>query len=322
MIAMHARRQSPCEEEDAYTRVPSALQPVGHATALQFLTGKTVGLAYLPHGASYAVITAAAKRVYGVLEGMLHFREASLSVTSASIINVVLRLRGGKGGFGQALKAKGKHSSQKTTSFDACKNLQGQRIRHQRQLEAMKKWAQGEDDADDQTLLASGGMLSHNDVHKQKLKNARLLEKYSKDTTAEEAAKRKRDETEQYVRSGMASLSSAALSLSDDAKDAVLRGARKRKGDMTCPEAHPLVILTVGRKGDNTTGFDFNICDECDEEIKGSVYRCGTCDYDICDGCRSLSNAPTAAPQKEEPKKKRAKKPTAFDHGLDDSSED
>lgn len=52
--------------------------------------------------------------------------------TQASIINLSLsgRLLGGKGGFGSMLRAQGgRMNAQKTTNFEACRDLQGRRIR-------------------------------------------------------------------------------------------------------------------------------------------------------------------------------------------------
>jgi hypothetical protein len=42
----------------------------------------------------------------------------------------VLRLRGGKGGFGSMLRAQGgRMSSQKTTNFESCRDLSGRRLK-------------------------------------------------------------------------------------------------------------------------------------------------------------------------------------------------
>ena len=46
-------------------------------------------------------------------------------------IRMLLRLNGGKGGFGSTLRALGaKFSQVKTTNFDACRDLSGRRVRH------------------------------------------------------------------------------------------------------------------------------------------------------------------------------------------------
>eukprot|EP01095_Lingulamoeba_sp_RSL-Kostka_P009258 TRINITY_DN318_c0_g2_i1.p1 TRINITY_DN318_c0_g2~~TRINITY_DN318_c0_g2_i1.p1 ORF type:complete len:219 (-),score=69.27 TRINITY_DN318_c0_g2_i1:7-663(-) len=46
------------------------------------------------------------------------------------LINILLRLNGGKGGFGSNLKKGGSGKQKKTTNFTACRDLQGRRLRH------------------------------------------------------------------------------------------------------------------------------------------------------------------------------------------------
>ncbi|KAJ3077255.1 hypothetical protein HK102_005273 [Quaeritorhiza haematococci] len=46
------------------------------------------------------------------------------------VFNMLVRLRGGKGGFGSMLRAQGgKMASQKTTNFEACRDLSGRRLK-------------------------------------------------------------------------------------------------------------------------------------------------------------------------------------------------
>ena len=306
-----------CEREE---RIPRTLTPQSYAVALHFVTGKTVGLAYLPHGASLSVLHEAARCVLGVIPGLLSFKSGF--ITDSAVVNVVLRLRAGKGGFGNALRASGKNASQKTVNFDACKNLNGERIRHQRQLDALKKWAAGDDDADDSSLVAKGGMLSQSELRKRKTRHASMLNEQQWEQSEGDKQKQKKDTTEQYVREGFASISSQAVSLAEEAKNAVLLNARKRKGGVCCPLGHTLVTLKVGRKGENTTGFDFNICDECDCEIENEAFRCAECDYDTCGDCKTINigtKESTTLSSDAEPKKKRTKK---IDFGLDDLSDD
>lgn len=59
---------------------------------------------------------------------------------SASFVQItcLLRLNGGKGGYGSLLRAQGnKMSSQRSTNFESCRNLQGQRLRTIHQSEAV-----------------------------------------------------------------------------------------------------------------------------------------------------------------------------------------
>ena len=49
------------------------------------------------------------------------------SIVADSTLHLALRLRGGKGGFGSLLRGAGKQKL--TDNFDACRDLQGRRIR-------------------------------------------------------------------------------------------------------------------------------------------------------------------------------------------------
>ncbi|ORX50160.1 hypothetical protein DM01DRAFT_1290764 [Hesseltinella vesiculosa] len=65
------------------------------------------------------------------LGGRILLDNAQLFTTSnTEQLSVHLRLRGGKGGFGSLLRSQGgRMNSQKTTNFDACRDLQGRRLR-------------------------------------------------------------------------------------------------------------------------------------------------------------------------------------------------
>ncbi|GAB4816006.1 hypothetical protein N2152v2_003052 [Parachlorella kessleri] len=61
------------------------------------------------------------------------------SVAAESTLHLVLRLRGGKGGFGSLLRGAGKQKL--TDNFDACRDLQGRRIRHKTAEQKLAEWA-------------------------------------------------------------------------------------------------------------------------------------------------------------------------------------
>ncbi|GAX85632.1 hypothetical protein CEUSTIGMA_g13047.t1 [Chlamydomonas eustigma] len=64
---------------------------------------------------------------------------SAYGITAGSTINLVLRLRGGKGGFGALLRGQGR-DGKVTSNFDAMRDLQGRRIRHSKCDEKLEEW--------------------------------------------------------------------------------------------------------------------------------------------------------------------------------------
>lgn len=62
-------------------------------------------------------------------------------------MNLLLRLRGGKGGFGSLLRgAATKAGQKKTNNFDACRDMSGRRLRHVNAEKKLEEWrAEAED---------------------------------------------------------------------------------------------------------------------------------------------------------------------------------
>lgn len=67
----------------------------------------------------------------------------SYGVTSDSTLHLVLRLRGGKGGFGALLRGLGRDGS-KTTNNDAMRDLQGRRLKHANAEQKLREWKEKE----------------------------------------------------------------------------------------------------------------------------------------------------------------------------------
>ena len=332
-LSCAGRSSSSCDAAEARSAAASALlprtlNPVSYPTFLKLLNGKVLSLGWLPTGASYGVVAALGERLFGCSADLFHFRERSDSVASGGVLRVALRLRGGKGGFGSLLK--GKNSTQKTVNFDACKTRDGTRVRHQRQLEALQRWAEGDDDADETTRLSSNsGMLTHSEVRKRKNKHSSMLRNYDNAVTPKEAHAQKMDEKERRVKDGCAALGAETAGMAEQIKAAVFKAGKKRKaGDqMSCPEGHELTELVVGKKGSKTTGFDYNVCDECDEQAEKAVFRCQECDYDVCSACKCVNHPLATASEPAEaeaaaPAKKKKKKSGGFGHDLDVDSSD
>jgi hypothetical protein len=73
--------------------------------------------------------------------GRLIHRSSNLeSLSSASLIDVNLKLQGGKGGFGSLLRGQA-ISKRKITNFDASRDLQGRRIRNVKYQQKIMEWA-------------------------------------------------------------------------------------------------------------------------------------------------------------------------------------
>lgn len=73
---------------------------------------------------------------------------SSTGLTHGATLQLLLRLCGGKGGFGALLRGQGR-DGKITDNFDACRDLSGRRIRH---VEAEKKLKEWEKDAKEREL--------------------------------------------------------------------------------------------------------------------------------------------------------------------------
>lgn len=60
-------------------------------------------------------------------------------LVEGSTVCVLLRLVGGKGGFGSLLRVQGR-DTKATTNFEACRDLTGRRLRHVNAVKKMEEW--------------------------------------------------------------------------------------------------------------------------------------------------------------------------------------
>jgi len=72
---------------------------------------------------------------------------SSYGVSAGSTMHLVLRLRGGKGGFGALLRGQGR-DGKVTSNFDAMRDLQGRRIRHSKCEEKLEEWREKQHERD------------------------------------------------------------------------------------------------------------------------------------------------------------------------------
>ncbi len=66
-------------------------------------------------------------------------------LTPGTMVSLLLRLVGGKGGFGSLLRVQGR-DTKATTNFEACRDLSGRRLRHVNATKKMEEWSQKAND--------------------------------------------------------------------------------------------------------------------------------------------------------------------------------
>eukprot|EP00755_Sulcionema_specki_P027280 Sspe_Gene.16658::Locus_5878_Transcript_1_1_Confidence_1.000_Length_1685::g.16658::m.16658 len=244
------------------------------------------------------------------------------------VLNIAWRLRGGKGGFGSNLRARGKNASQRTTNFDACRSVTGVRIRHLRQEKALQKWARGEENADDETMQEFGAVMTPSELKRRQRERKRRQDQLEADDKRRQHQE-KVAIRERIIDEGYQKIVEKVQETHQNTVAAVASGlkiqAKKRSGcEAVCPEGHSLEEMHPGKdKTKGGTGYDYNICDECDEEIDRVVHRCSECDYDICPSCRDKGKeAVGAEPATKQATKKKKKSAGMLCHDLDTSSEE
>ncbi|KAJ0779436.1 putative Ubiquitin-like domain-containing protein [Helianthus annuus] len=168
-------------------------------------------------------------------------------ISSNSTVHLLLRLRGGKGGFGSLLRgAATKAGQKKTNNFDACRDMSGRRLRHVNAEKKMEEWLAEEKERKLEKVAEE--FLKKN---AKKVKKAgggdgaeKYVEKYRKDS------EKCREEVEKSVRE---SLSGGFLS--------------KRKGveDGESSKSKKLKIWMGKRKVDDSDSDDTDEEDSDDE---------------------------------------------------------
>ncbi|CAL4962063.1 unnamed protein product [Urochloa decumbens] len=114
----------------------------GRTRCLRFATPTVSGAALLDAVASLSSVPAAALRL---VTGRLDVSPSSVLASAADgqfpSAYALLRLRGGKGGFGSLLRgAASKAGQKKTSNFDACRDINGRRLRHVNAERRLEEW--------------------------------------------------------------------------------------------------------------------------------------------------------------------------------------
>ncbi|KAF0916869.1 hypothetical protein E2562_014608 [Oryza meyeriana var. granulata] len=114
----------------------------GRTRCLRFSTPTVSGAALLDAVSALSRIPAASLRL---VTGRLDVSPSSVLASSADgqfpSAFALLRLRGGKGGFGSLLRgAASKAGQKKTSNFDACRDINGRRLRHVNAERRLEEW--------------------------------------------------------------------------------------------------------------------------------------------------------------------------------------
>jgi len=81
-----------------------------------------------------------------LISGGYQISDGSAISQPDATVNLVLSLRGGKGGFGSLLRGGGMKAGQKkTNNFDACRDMSGRRLRHVNAENRLQEWKDGEE---------------------------------------------------------------------------------------------------------------------------------------------------------------------------------
>ncbi|BDA45337.1 probable polyubiquitin (Fragment) at N-terminal half [Coccomyxa sp. Obi] len=139
---------------------------------------------------------------------------AQCSVEAGSTLHLVLRLRGGKGGFGALLRGAGRAAL--TDNFDACRDLSGRRLRHVNAEQKLAEWA---------------AQAKERELEKVGLKHIRAQEKAAqREARAQVDMDDIRSEQEAALERAKDAVASA-LAAAPDAQKAAKRAAASAAGD-------------------------------------------------------------------------------------------
>eukprot|EP01050_Picozoa_sp_SAG11_P019481 SAG11_NODE_3109_length_2681_cov_3.164214_4_plen_155_part_00 len=88
--------------------------------------------------------------------GSQDLRDDHVLDSSSRSLQCLLHLLGGKGGFGAMLRsARGGLDAKKTTNFEACRDLNGRRMRHVNNEKQVKEWVEAQKEKEAQKKTAA-----------------------------------------------------------------------------------------------------------------------------------------------------------------------
>ncbi|KAJ7007829.1 replication stress response regulator SDE2-like [Populus alba x Populus x berolinensis] len=244
---------------------PSAMEdhkdPMPFQIFARVLDGKTKVLNFKTPSSCTA--QAIKQQIFQVTQIPIHYQrlmcrgfqlnDDSIITTPESTVYLLLRLLGGKGGFGSLLRgAATKAGQKKTNNFDACRDMSGRRLRHVNAEKRLEEWKAEEED--------------------------RRLEKMAEEFIKKKAKKGKKGvgdgEAEKYVAKYREDSAKCAAVVEEAVREVLGNGngfrKRKGKGVVEGAEAKKIKIWMGKRKVDesDSEGMDE---DSSDEENEKSV---------------------------------------------------
>eukprot|EP01065_Artemidia_motanka_P023943 TRINITY_DN28598_c0_g1_i1.p2 TRINITY_DN28598_c0_g1~~TRINITY_DN28598_c0_g1_i1.p2 ORF type:complete len:291 (+),score=84.89 TRINITY_DN28598_c0_g1_i1:63-875(+) len=214
--------------------------------ALVFLTGHRVHAGDFDEHATVADVQRTAEDALHAPSGTVALahegrplRDSELQLPAADgtlVLNCAVHLRGGKGGFGSNLRARGKAASQRTTNFDACRDLNGNRIRHVRQEKSLQKWLQGEKDADFTTTKEVVGVsMTARDMRIMRQQRDEGLRRDRDGDREKSAFQKQAEERERRVQEGWEVEKEKIRGVAAAARDAVQAGQKRGIAEASDP---------------------------------------------------------------------------------------
>lgn len=150
---------------------------------------------------------------------------SAYGVGSDSTVHVVLRLRGGKGGFGALLRGQGR-DGKITTNFDACRDLSGRRLRQSNAEKKLQEWKAEAAERELEKVALQ---------HIKSLAKAQRAEEERK-VNVEQVVEEQRQAVARVQESVQSALAEAMASTSGSSKDAPAAAAGgKRKAEALAP---------------------------------------------------------------------------------------
>ncbi|KAJ7951296.1 Protein SDE2-like protein [Quillaja saponaria] len=230
---------------------------------VKLLDGKTLTLRFpSPHIYTLSVkhrlyeITRIPPRYQRLITGVRNLNDEESVISSTTegggifpTVHLLLRLIGGKGGFGSLLRGAGTKAGQKkTNNFDACRDMSGRRLRHVNAEKKLEEWKAEEEE--------------------------RRLEKMADEFLKKAAKKGKKGvgecEAQKYVAKYREESERCTAEVAESVREALMSGNGKRKGHEATKDAAEAKKIKIwkGKRKLGESDSDDSDEDESNEEEK------------------------------------------------------